>query len=771
MVDFGAGKKVSQPAGTEGGGEGEAAPATGLAFDEVVGQDELKTALLAVAANDDLDGLLIAGEKGTAKSTLVRGLADLLPDQPAVADCPYGCHPTDSMLQCSDCRTRDDSPVEHRSVPLVTLPLGATRDRVVGTVSVSDALDGEPTFDPGLLARAHRGILYVDEVNLLDDHLVDVLLDAAASGVNRVERDGVSARHPADLTLVGTMNPEEGDLRPQLRDRFALQATATGCDDVEDRVAIVRSALGDDSSSDDEPKNSQATIPAERLRIARRTLDDVDLPEEFLERIATLALDAGLDGHRGDLAMARTARTLAALDGRTCVIESDVRRAAAFALPHRLQSRPFDDAPSASDLLEDHFEDDEDAAGSDGDGGDHDASDDDRTSDAESGDEADAEQDGTTGQGDDQSGSAGDGQTTDCDGASRANDRRQDDADDGGRPDDGNDRDAADADTPTGADADENSTGPSEPTDADASGIGSGGEWADSAGDGADNDDVHPSDPNEPDEPATPLVPGQQRATPGDGPQVDADVELSVDDPSDAGAHDADASAAAVDGPRIRTRPPDPTDRVDPAATVRAAAARGADDVTSRDLRATVRRSDGSALVVFAVDASASMRPAMRRAKGTVLELLRDAYQQREEVAFVAFGGDDADVLLPPTDSVQRAARHLKALPTADQTPLPAGIRTAADVIDRADPDASVVVLVTDGRANRAEGSPVAATRDALARLDAVASHVLLVDVPAEGRGSLSDLIVERTGGSRIDLESFSAGRVDAAVERVSERD
>ncbi len=168
----------------------------GPTFAAVVGQRDLKDGLLAVATDDDLDGLLVRGEKGTAKSTAVRALADLLPEQRAVADCPYGCPPDRPDEQCEDCRTRSDPPVETRSVPLVTLPLGATRDRVVGTLSVADALDGDHEFDPGLLARANRGILYVDEVNLLDDHLVDVLLDAAASGQNRVERDGVTVTTP-----------------------------------------------------------------------------------------------------------------------------------------------------------------------------------------------------------------------------------------------------------------------------------------------------------------------------------------------------------------------------------------------------------------------------------------------------------------------------------------------------------------------------------------------------------------------------------------------
>ncbi|MFO7833047.1 MAG: ATP-binding protein, partial [Halohasta sp.] len=329
-----------------------------LPFAAIVGQESLKEALLVAAVHDDLSGVVITGEKGTAKSTAVRGLADLLPTQQAVADCPYGCDPNDPAGQCAACRERPSEalPVETRPVPLVTLPLGATRDRVVGTLSIEDAMAGDSEFDPGLLARANRGILYVDEVNLLDDHLVDVLLDAAASGVNTVERDGMSISHPAAFTLVGTMNPEEGELRPQLRDRFDLQATVTGCRDLDDRVAVIDRALGegeaesgeegDDTAVDDRTAALQAS-----LRTARESVDAVDLPAEFKHTIADLCAEAGVDGHRADIATARAALALAALDGRPRVIESDVRTAAGYTLPHRLRSDPFEEPPDPEELL------------------------------------------------------------------------------------------------------------------------------------------------------------------------------------------------------------------------------------------------------------------------------------------------------------------------------------------------------------------------------------------------------------------------------------
>ncbi|MDS0278736.1 VWA domain-containing protein [Halomicroarcula sp. S1AR25-4] len=691
MVVFGAGKKASQ----------------GPSFSGVVGQRDLKDGLLAVAADDSLDGLLVRGEKGTAKSTAVRALADLLPSQRAVADCPYGCPPDDADRQCADCRERADPPVEERSVPLVTLPLGATRDRVVGTLSVADALGGEYEFDAGLLARANRGVLYVDEVNLLDDHLVDVLLDAAASGVNRVERDGVTVTHPAEFTLVGTMNPEEGELRPQLRDRFALQTEVTACEGVDDRVAIIDRALGGDETVDpDDPDEDESA--RERLLTARELLGDVDIAREFREQIAELCRDARLDGHRGDIATARAARAFAALDGRTTVLESDVEQAAEFALPHRLTSEPFEEPPDVDDVLDDHFEDE--AGESETDEGRSDGASDDEESEA---DEADGTDEST--------------------GDSSTDDSRGDDA--GGDPDE-SDRNGSPA-----------------PAEGD-------GERDD---DEREGDDGPESDDEDTEEAAPPLLPGQSRADIGesDAPTMTAP---SVD--TDGGAASGRASATGTDrGATVRTERAGAGDEVDAAASVRAAARRGADGVGSRDLRQSVRAGDAETLVVFAVDASASMRSAMRAAKGTVLELLKGAYQARDEVAFVTFAGEDADVVLPPTDSVTRAARHLKDLPTGDRTPLPAGLRTAGEVIARADPDAAVVVLVTDGRANAADGSPVGETREAARALGTVADRTLVVDVGDGGHAGLTDLVASETAADVVPLSALSADRVDAAVD------
>ncbi len=719
-----------------------------LPFPAIVGQDELKRVLLSVAANDGLDGALIAGEKGTAKSTAVRALVDLLPEQRAVADCPYGCSPDDPDLQCDDCRERDpdDLPVETRPVPLVTLPLGATRDRVVGTLSVEDALAGAADFDPGLLARAHRGILYVDEVNLLDDHLVDVILDAAASGVNTVERDGISVSHPAAFTLIGTMNPEEGDLRPQLRDRFALQATVEGCREIDDRVEIIDRTLEANGGASD-PRTEYADEVEglrDELAAARERLSRVDLPTEFKAEIAELCLEAGVDGHRGDVATARTAMTLAALEGRETVVESDVHEAATYTLPHRLRSTPFEDEPDLDDLLEDRFDEespdeaDGDEKGDADDGGDE-AESDGEESDAES-EPGDGDERGDRGEGDDADGEG----SSDADGPDEGDETETDDGPER-RPDDGDRPDPADqspAEAGDGGPGDDSSDGES-----DSNGSGDGNE-----------------------ETAQPLVPGQQRAEIGEA--AAPDLESPTVDGGTATATGSRASTSpSTDnrGARVRTEPASGEGSIDAAASVRSAAARGESRVGEDDLRQSVRTGDTSVTVVFAVDASASMRPAMRTAKGVVLELLRDSYEHRDRVAFVAFAGEDADVLLPPTDSVSLAARHLKDLPSGDRTPLPAGLETSRRVLERADTDASVVVLVTDGRANVADGSPTEATRRAARALAGGDTRVVVVDAGDDSRAGLSELVAGETDGELVDLESLSVETVRAAAERAAD--
>jgi magnesium chelatase subunit I len=323
-------------------------------FAAIVGQENLKLALILNIIDPTIGGVLIRGEKGTAKSTAVRGLADILPVIEVVEDCPFQLPARDTHWVCGHCMDHtclngDDTaglPArKERKIRVVELPLGATEDRLVGTLNLEHALKtGEKKFEPGILAEAHRGILYVDEVNLLDDHLVDVLLDSAAMGMNTVEREGVSFAHPARFTLVGTMNPEEGELRPQLLDRFGLCVNIEGIRDAASRVQIMERRLQFDSDparfSNDWLLESAKL--SDRIQIAQKQCVEVTAEKPILEQIASACLKLGVDGPRADIVTLKTSRALAAYQGRNRVVIDDVAEAAELALPHRVRRTPFD---------------------------------------------------------------------------------------------------------------------------------------------------------------------------------------------------------------------------------------------------------------------------------------------------------------------------------------------------------------------------------------------------------------------------------------------
>ncbi len=319
-------------------------------FTAIVGQEALKSALLVAAVDPRIGGVLILGDRGTGKSTSVRALAAALPSMTVVADCPYACDPSTSNGACASvCAQACDKATAETvdvPVPVVDLPLGVTEDRVVGALDLERALTrGEKAFEPGLLARAHRGFLYVDEVNLLEDHIVDLLLDVAASGENVVEREGLSVRHPARFVLVGSGNPEEGDLRPQLLDRFGLAVDVKTPGDVASRVEIMRRR----DAFDTDPKAFAAryaqaeTDLRQRLTDARNTLAEVDVPDEIYLKTAELCAHLGTDGVRGELTMLRAARALAAISGEATVTLAHIRQLAPSALGHRLRRDPLDD--------------------------------------------------------------------------------------------------------------------------------------------------------------------------------------------------------------------------------------------------------------------------------------------------------------------------------------------------------------------------------------------------------------------------------------------
>jgi magnesium chelatase subunit I len=327
-------------------------------FTAIVAQDQLKLALLLAVVDPSIGGVLAFGDRGTGKSTAVRALAALLPTMRVVDGCPYGCDPAAPQCGCEACAAAHAALVAGRRprvhqvpVPVVDLPLGATEDRVVGALDLERALShGIKAFEPGLLARANRGFLYVDEVNLLEDHIVDLLLDVAASGENLVEREGLSVRHPARFVLVGSGNPEEGELRPQLLDRFGLCVSVSTPMDLPTRIEVVKRR--------DEYERTPAQFNAKwagaeaklrrQLVAARNRLEQVEVPDAVLEKAATLCMRLGTDGLRGELTLMRAARALTALEGRAQATVQELRRVTGLVMPHRLRRDPLEEVGSAT---------------------------------------------------------------------------------------------------------------------------------------------------------------------------------------------------------------------------------------------------------------------------------------------------------------------------------------------------------------------------------------------------------------------------------------
>ena len=343
---------VSGATGSTYGGRDRRVPIA-FPFSAIVGQDQIKLALLIAAIDPSIGGVLVFGDRGTGKSTAVRGLAALLPKMRAVTNCPYACAPESLAGLCGLCRDRKGKDVPKSRlvpVPVVDLPLGATEDRVVGALDLERALSvGEKAFEPGLLAKANRGFLYIDEVNLLEDHLVDLLLDVAASGENVVEREGLSVRHPARFVLIGSGNPEEGELRPQLLDRFGLSVDVKTPGDIATRVDVVRrrDAFERDPQAFTEKWKAEDDKLRRRIAAARKRLGDLPVPDAVYEKGAELCMALGTDGLRGELTLIRAARAAAALHGKKEVGPAHLQKVAPLALRHRLRRDPLDDTGSS----------------------------------------------------------------------------------------------------------------------------------------------------------------------------------------------------------------------------------------------------------------------------------------------------------------------------------------------------------------------------------------------------------------------------------------
>lgn len=332
-------------------------------FTAIVGQERMRRALILNAVDTRIGGVLIRGERGTAKSTAARALAALLPSVKVVNDCRFGCDPDRPSTWCTECKERFEGttkiPSHVRTTSFVNLPVSATEDRVVGTLDIEQAIQkGERHFEPGVLASANRGLLYIDEVNLLDDHVVDVLLDSAAMGVNMVEREGISFVHPARFILVGTMNPEEGELRPQLLDRFALSVDIVGIREARERVMIMERNLAFEQDAEIFRRQwmSREQELSHQIERGRELVGQVTHTSRDLLSIAALTASLNVDGHRADLVILKAARAQAAFEGRTKINDHDIALAAELALPHRIKRTPFQQAEMTTEQLQERIE-------------------------------------------------------------------------------------------------------------------------------------------------------------------------------------------------------------------------------------------------------------------------------------------------------------------------------------------------------------------------------------------------------------------------------
>ena len=648
-------KTVLNGAGLHAAGSTDGALANqGFPFTAVVGAESMQLALILNAVSPAIGGVLVRGEKGTAKSTAVRGLAALLPEVSVVTGCRFGCDPAALEAGCPDGPHTDPVSSAHPA-RLVELPVGASEDRVIGSLDLERALsEGVRAFEPGLLAGAHRGILYVDEVNLLADHLVDVLLDAAAMGRNHVERDSVSVTHPARFVLIGSMNPEEGELRPQLLDRFGLTVDVTASRDPQTRVEVVRRRLAADADPAGFARHWAAAEQAlaHQIVTARALLPQVRLPDGALRQIAEVCAAFDVDGMRADIVTARAAAAHAAWQGRTTVTADDVRAAALLALPHRKRRNPFDEPGLDTAALDEAL---------------------DRAS-QHPPDEPEPDPE------------------PDPDGGGGGSDEGPGD----NRPTEGPDSGPVSGpeDSPTRTDSE---PAPQEPKPGSQT----------------------PSQSSDSESPSQ--SPGGAAAPPRTAPTGQAGrPRLIRGTGKAAGTPGRRSSARTGRGRTVGTLPTNAkTGPVHLTATVTAAAPFQIDRgrrsgqllLAATDLRRAERRGKEGNLVLFVVDASGSMaaRARMTEVKGAVLGLLMDAYQRRDKVGLITFRGSGAELVLPPTSSVENAAARLDAIATGGRTPLAAGLAKAVQVINTErlrDPlRRPLVLLITDGRADSASAA------------------------------------------------------------------
>lgn len=639
-------------------------------FSAIVGQDLMKKALLLNAINPRIGGVLIRGEKGTAKSTAARALAHLLPVREEVEGCIFGCDPADIGNLCSDCQGRAlNLRKKWARMRVIELPISATEDMVVGSLDIEHALKkGERKFESGVLAKAHRNILYVDEVNLLNDHIVDVLLDAAAMGVNIVEREGVSYEHPASFILIGTMNPEEGDLRPQLLDRFGLCVDIEGIKNTDTRVEVIQRRR----SYENQPENFIARWKdkeqeiRDRIITAQGLLQAVTISDKMTHMIAKICIDMAVEGHRADIIMMKAAKTIAAYNARTEVSEDDVREAAELVLSHRKRSQPLSDQQMHKEKIEESIQ---------------------KSSQDRQKPEQQKEQ-------------------TEHDEKSREN--------------------------------------------------------------------------TKPDGSTTTLF---AEGSPFKVSQKPLTQPWRIDSFKRDGSGRRSVTESR-DGKYVRSRiPKRVTADIALDATIRAAAPHQNERVgelavriETSDLREKVRERKMGNTILFVVDASGSMgaQQRMTTVKGAILSLLIDAYQKRDRVGLVVFRGNGAEILLPPTSSVELARKYMQTLPVGGKTPLAHGLSKGFEVLQREKMinayTIPCLILISDGKTNVSMGSGAPfedATEVAIQIRESGISSLVIDTEQSYIAFGLAHRISDEMGAKYMKLEELQADQIADVIKGI----
>ncbi|NAS89740.1 magnesium chelatase [ANME-1 cluster archaeon AG-394-G21] len=657
-----------------------------LPFTAIVGQDTMKKALILNAINPRIGGVLIRGEKGTAKSTAVRALAELLPEIEVVNGCTFNCNPYDTREMCDLCYAKrtngEDLKVTLRRMWVVDLPLGATEDRVVGSIDVEKAIKGGiKALEPGILAAANRGILYIDEVNLLDDHVADVILDSAAMSINVVEREGVSISHPSKFILVGTMNPEEGELRPQLLDRFGLQASVESINDADKRVEIVKQVESFERDPEEFKERFEVNQRELRNKIehAKQIVNAVAISDDLLKLTAETCIKLGVRTHRAEIVITRAAKTIAAFDSRKKVTFEDIKEAMELALPHRMRRKPFETPSLDNKKLDELMQDTK------------------KEHEEEKKDNTQQQQQQQQKQ-----------QKKEKEEQKQQHGHEQPDK----NPEGQDDKDAVN-------------------------------ESVFNIGDPIDTRAVRQKQKK--DKTYRRKTSGRRIPT------------LSLRN----------------NGKYIRHGiPKGKITDVALDATIRAAAVYQKERVVdsdlavvikSQDIREKIRVGKISTATMFVVDASGSMgaNRRMESAKGAVLSLLLDSYQQRDKVGMVAFKGDQADVLLPLCSSSDLAVEKLKELPTGGRTPLAAGLEQGLNLLmaekHRDEEAMPILLLISDGRANVSAGGDKELEKELLTLAEqarAKGIYVIVIDTEI-----VSDSFIHMQLGYCRAIANYSGGK------------